>query len=58
LATEAFLFRQRTTTINLTGELNGSLSGSAHFTALLTIMEKVRFLPRISQAGRMVFEPI
>jgi len=36
-----------------TGELNGSLSGSARFTVLLTIMENAQFSPRIGHAGHM-----
>jgi len=37
-----------------TGELNGSLSGSARFTLLLALMENARFSPRIRHADRMV----
>src|SRR4051794_30220753 len=36
-----------------TGELNGSLSGSARFTSLLTIMKNARFSSRIGYSGRM-----
>jgi hypothetical protein len=34
--------------------LNGSLSGSARFTSLLTIVDNARFSTRIGQIGRMI----
>jgi hypothetical protein len=41
-----------------TGELNGSLSGSARFIVLLTDYGQRSFSPRIGHAGRMAPTPI
>jgi hypothetical protein len=37
-----------------TGELNGSLSGSARFTSQLTIMKYTRFSPQTGDIDRMM----
>jgi hypothetical protein len=40
-----------------TGELNGSLSGSARFISLLTVMENPRFSPRTAMLLFFSFDP-